>query len=817
MKVFNSKLAAIGLAAFVFASCSDSTSEGEKTPLSPDVTVVGLAQSDAEQLVASVTNYKNAIAKARTSRAADATVFSGLTEMKSIPAQPNTGIGEVTTGKSNLVNGKFFIHADDQHKRTVDLCGKTIQNAEIWVNGQQTLIYDETKGGNKIYVEKGAHLVFKGTGSAIASNDEVIIEQSGDFTSQNDITIDGTLYSTTSIGSVNKNENKEVTGPAQNVTINGDVFLYGYESPTQKDKDGKPIWSFASIRAKKLTIGENARVNVEDKISFTNDAEVNGAVHVGKTMEVENLTIGNTGNVSSDISIKVKNALTMNGGKLAVDYLNVTDNTYSSDGTEKKKTANGTATATLNGNATITVNANGVLNFNILKTDNTEGQIVLNSNDATSYAVIKADQFEYPGGEVKCLSTPQNNSAAFLLQFTKNKANGTDVDFKDLAISASYLDYDVVTDGSGLQENIEAGKYHTWTLKADAVAKIKNLPKLDLVAAMATPADGQSATSILPYGGKLYVSYHTNGNAFGGNIEVAQMNGNQLEKLQSVYQNGEGKADFNHLNVIDGKLYLAGSTKGSSLMAYTELSDGLINTTNGLTTLPFSTGGTSKDQADFGDANCVVKNGSKIYVASTRGYEIFDPTNGYLHTYLATAGKAKFIASSGNNLYGLNYTSAVKANESSVDGQVQVFNAEDLSSTSQTFNVGAIAPNNGKNAIAVDNGKVYVCQSAKGLICYENGTEKWKFVAPTSTSDKNKLVDNVEGYANGVAYDNNYVYLACGSYGLVVLNKADGSVVAHRNIGDNSANYVAVDNSGNIYVAYGQSRIQVFKLTNTVK
>lgn len=94
---------------------------------------------------------------------------------------------------------------------------------------------------------------------------------------------------------------------------------------------------------------------------------------------------------------------------------------------------------------------------------------------------------------------------------------------------------------------------------------------------------------------------------------------------------------------------------------------------------------------------------------------------------------------------------------------------------------------------------------------------KWKFVAPTSTSVKNKLVDNVEGYANGVAYDNNYVYLACGSYGLVVLNKADGSVVAHRNIGDNSANYVAVDNSGNIYVAYGQSRIQVFKLTNTVK
>ena len=811
MKVINSKLAAIGLAAFVFASCSDSTSEGGTTPLSPDVTVVGLAQTSAEQLAASVTNYKNAIAKARISRAADGTVFNGLTEMKEIPAQSGA---KYVPQPADLVNGKFALNGEG---KTFDLSGKKIQNAEIWVNGGVTLEYDATLDNNKIYVEKGAKLVYKGTGSAIAANDLVIVAQSGEFNSNNDITIDGTLYSTTSIGAVNKNENKEVTGPAQNVTINGDVFLYGYQSPKQVDKDGNPLWSFASIRAKKLTIGQNARVNVKDKISFTNDAEVNGAVHVGKTMEVNNLTIGSTGNVSSDISIKVKNALTMNGGNLTVDYLNVTDNTYTSDGTEKKKTADGTATATLNGNATIKVNANGVLNFNILKTDNTAGQIVLDSNDATAYAVIKADQFEYPGGEVKCLSTPQNNSATFLLQFSKNKANGADIDFKDMAFSASYLDYDVATGGAALQDNIEAGKYHTWSLKADAVAKIKKLPKLDLVAAMATPADGQSATSILPYGGKLYVSYHTNGNAFGGNIEVAQMNGNQLEKLQSVYQNGEGKADFNHLNVIDGKLYLAGSTKGSSLMAYTELSNGLINTTNGLTTLPFSTGSTTKNQADFGDANCVVKNGSKIYVASTRGYEIFDPTNGYLHSYLATAGKAKFIASNGSNLYGLNYTSAVRANESSVDGQIQVFNSEDLSSTSQTFNVGAIAPNNGKNAIAVDNGKVYVCQSAKGLVCYENGTEKWRFTAPKSSSEKNNLVDKVEGYANGVAYDNNYVYVACGSYGLVVLNKADGSVVAHRNIGNNSANYVAVDNSGNIYVAYGQSRIQVFKLTNTVK
>ena len=812
MKVINSKLAAIGLAAFVFASCSDSTSDGGQNPLSPDVTTIGLQQSDASLLANSVTNYKSS-AISRATRAADPTVFNGLTEMKEIPAQPNTGISQVQA-PANLQNGKFFVKGKGL---TVDLSDKTIQNAEIWINGGATVIYNGTAGGNKIYVEKDAKLIFKGTGSAIASNDEVIVASSGTFESDNDITIDGTLYSTTSIGKVNKDDDKNITGPAQNVTINGNVYLDGYQSPKIVDKDGNPVWSFASIRAKKLTIGANARVNVKDKISFTDDAEINGAVHVGKTMEVKNLTISNTGNLSSDISVKVKNALTMNGGKLAVDYLNVTDNTYTSDGTEtKKKTKDGTAVATLNDNCTITVNKLGVLNFNTLKTDNTAGQIVLNSNDASSYAVIKADNFEYAGeGEVNFLSTPNDNTATFLLQLSNCKANGKDVDFKDLAFSASYLDYDVATDGAALEEVTEAGKYHTWQLKEEVANTIQKLPKLDLVSSLKSLDDKQSATSILPYNGNLYLSYHTNGDTFGGNIEVAKMTGSKLTLVQDLYENGEGKADYNHLNVIDGKLYLAGSNKAGSIMAYADINgDGTVNTS--LKQLPFSTGSTQKDQADFGDANCVAKYGSKIYVASTRGYEIFDPANGYMHSYVATAGKAKFIVAANNNLYGLNYTSAIRANNDAVEGQIQAFNSEDLKSTSTTFNVGQIAPNNGKNMIAVDGNRVYVCQSAKGLYCYENGSSKLLWKAPKSSSSKNNLVDKVEGYVNGVAVKGNYIYVAAGSYGLVVLDK-DGNVVAHRNIGSFSANYVAVDDSENIYVAYGQNRVQVFKLTNTTK
>lgn len=73
----------------------------------------------------------------------------------------------------------------------------------------------------------------------------------------------------------------------------------------------------------------------------------------------------------------------------------------------------------------------------------------------------------------------------------------------------------------------------------------------------------------------------------------------------------------------------------------------------------------------------------------------------------------------------------------------------------------------------------------------------------------------MKGCANGVATDGQYVYIACGSYGVVVLDKESGKKVCHRKAASGkSANYVAVDN-GNIYVAYGQSRIQVYTITQT--
>lgn len=79
MKVFNSKLAAIGLAAFVFASCSDSNSDpadGSKINV-VDRTTITLASQNVDN--SRVVNYKNTTAKARkfflNTRVEDSSIF----------------------------------------------------------------------------------------------------------------------------------------------------------------------------------------------------------------------------------------------------------------------------------------------------------------------------------------------------------------------------------------------------------------------------------------------------------------------------------------------------------------------------------------------------------------------------------------------------------------------------------------------------------------------------------------------------------------------------------------------------------------------
>lgn len=825
MKVFNSKLAAIGLAAFVFASCSDSSSD-PATPITPgtvpsEITKIGLTQTDAAQLAASVTNYKRSSSNKARTRAFNETLFDGLTESTK-PTAPSADGAKQLNAAANLSGDKYKTRSG----KTYDFSNNTIENTILFVAGNSTVKYSNLGSGNTIVVLKGGKLEYTGSGSAIPQDNTIYVLESGSYSIDNEnIIIDGALYSSRALGKIDgKITDKKSEGtPTQNITINGSVFLSGYDhivTDPESANYNKTITEYASLRAKTLTINAGAKVNTLDRVTFTNDVVIAGALHVGKVAIVKNMTIKNGGVFYSDYSAKIKNKLTMEAGSyMDLKYLNVTDNEYTDNGTEKRTKVPGSAVADLKGNCQIVIGNHGVMSFNTLKTDNTSGQIVM-GDDANNVAVIKADKFIYAGSDenVNFTSTPNTNNQTILAQFKECYKNGTEsegnkVDFDYLNWNADVQSYDYITGGGALTP----GANFSYVLKDEY--KVADQKKLMLLSTIANyDRDTQSATAIVPTdNNKVYVSYHTNGKDFGGSIDVAEMNGEQLTLKQRVQQAEAGATyDFNHLNVINSKLYLAGSAKGKdgkqlggAAISYAAIgSDGLLNVKEGLTSQ-------SLDNTVKGDANCVVPFGNNIAVASTLGYSIYDPTlvKGDLTT---TTGKAKFVAVNGTSLVGLNYTSEIAAGDAEVQGEVQVFD-NSMKQTS-SFNVGAIAPNNGKNMIAIDsNGRIYVCKSAKGLMCYDsNGNPAWasEWTTPVSHGEGNVSVDKRQGYINGVAVDDNYVYVAAGAYGLVVLTK-DGKEVTHKRIGTsgNSANYVAVKN-GLIYVAYGKGRIQVFKLTS---
>lgn len=817
MKVFNSKLAAIGLAAFVFASCSDSSSD-PATPITPgtvpsEITKIGLTQTDAAQLAASVTNYKRSSSNKARTRAIDETLFNGVTE-STVPTAPSVDGAKQLNAATDLSNDKYKTRSG----KTYDFSNNTIENTILFVAGNSTVKYSNLGTGNTIVVMKGGKLEYTGSGSAIPQNNTIYVLESGSYSIKNEnIIIDGALYSSRALGKIEGDitDKKSEGTPTQNITINGSVYLSGYNhivTDPESENYNKEITEYASLRAKTLTINAGAKVNTLNRVTFTDNVVIAGALHVGQTAIVNNMTIKKGGVFYSEYSAKIKKQLTMEAGSyMNLAYLNVTDNKYEKNGTEKTTKVPGNAVADLQGNCQIVIGNHGVMSFNTLKTDNTAGQVVLGGG-ADNVAVIKADKFIYDGDEnINFISTPNTNNQTILAQLKESYKNGEKVDFDDLVFNADVQSYDYITGGGALTP----GANFSYVLK-DAY-KVADQKKLMLLSTIANyDRDTQSATAIVPTDdNKVYVSYHTNGKDFGGSIDVAEMNGEQLTLKQRVQQAEAGATyDFNHLNVINSKLYLAGSAKGKdgkqlggAAISYAAIGgDGLLNVTEGLTSQ-------SLDNAVKGDANCVVPFGNNIAVASTLGYSVYDPTlvKGEL---TATTGKAKFVAVNGSSLVGLNYTSEIAAGDAEVQGEVQVFD-NSMKQTS-SFNVGAIAPNNGKNMIAIDsNGRIYVCKSAKGLMCYENGSPAWasEWTTPTSKSDKNVSVDKRQGYINGVAVDDNYVYVAAGAYGLVVLTK-DGKEVTHKRIGTsgNSANYVAVKN-GLIYVAYGKGRIQVFKLT----
>ena len=804
MKVFNSKLAAIGLAAFVFASCSDSNSDpagGTAPVINPaDLTSVKLVAQQIDN--SNIANYKNSTANARKfflTRAGEANFITGMPE--DMPVEPGNAL--TVNGARDLIGeGKAFAISG---KKTIDFSGKTIKNATIFIHGGSTMKYNATAGGNTFVLEGNAKLEYTGSGVMVAENDIVYVKKAiGTLAATGDMIINGTLYanlrSTSSetgkdlisgLGAIKeqtKEEKENSITPKQNITFG----------------QGAKAYINGSIRAINLKVENGAYVYAKENL-FNNDnngsATINGNLYIGGFIKTHRLDVN--GYLKAEEAVKVTDAFNVNdGANVEATYINVTNNTKNGD----KGITKGEATLSLNGTGKITIHDKNVITANNLITDNkSKGQITLEGNDAV--AVIKAHKFTNNGANrIEALATPGTNST-FLLQFQENYSGPNQYNtFEDLDIAANYADYDKVADPKTPNVTLinQKNKLYGYQWSGDPTT-IASQAKLDLIASEES-TDGQSATCIQSANNKLYVSYHTYGDKkFGGNIEVLSMTGNQLNvDAKKAAEN----CDYNHLIVDGNSLYLAGSGTNSAgaFLGKVDINDGNLGEEVKLYAI---------DNKTKMDANCVAEFKGEHVVATTQGLTSFDKDFNF---WSKKGTEGKHVVTANSKLYTLD-----------VDGNVNVYENKDLESP-VTYQVGAVYPKGNKAVMAVEkkSGDIYVCKGENGVAKISGTTGEVKedfFKCPTFTNPKTTdLAGKVKGRANGIAIGGDYIYVACGGYGLVVLDR-EGHVVCHRkanayNANDNSgsANYVTVETVNGeeyVFVAYGQNRVQVFKVTKT--
>lgn len=792
MKVINSKIAAIGLAAFVFASCSDSNSD--PTGPTPNVELAetitaNLTSSSAAELAARVSNYKNTTANARKfffSRATQTRAFASADKVV-IPAVPANA--RTWSSPEDMVAGKTYLVTS---KTTLDMSKNKIAGATIFVKGNSKLIFTSSLEGCTIYVDGGATLEYKGKGALEIPANTTIINDGGSIIAENDINVAGKLYAkytkeSGGIGSINdydKNNKKAIITPKHNITF----------------KKGSEAYIGGSIRAVELNIEEGATVNATKHIMNATTVNVNGALQFGGFLRTATLKVKGEMIASENSAIKASKVFNAEAGSsITADYINVTND-------------KGDATLNLKGDCKININNQSDICTDNIVTDNASaGQITLNDDNAI--AVIKAKKFTNTGdNQIKALATSGNN-ATFLLQFTESYTGTTKENtFEDLDIAASYLDYDKATDGKGVKEKADGADYKAYGYEwAGDPAKIIAAPKLDLVAEDKTPNNGMSATCIQPgENGKFYVAYHTNGKASNGAIEAISLASNTLAINQTV-QSANATNNYNHILVDGGTLWVAGSQSGNANHA-----DEVTGVGPFMGQISLNSDGTFANQIKISaidrktkgmDANCVANFKSNHIVATTKGFTIF---NAKMNKWNEGSTEGKYLVAANGKLYAL-----------TVDGTLTAYNDNEMQDVAATYNVGPISPKGNKAVIAVDEAKgdIYVCKGENGISkIAADGTVSQFFDCPTMKApvhaDKQ---GDVKGCANGVYVTANNVFVACGSYGLVVLDK-NGKEVCHRKAyNGKSANFVTVDDNNNIFVAYGQSRVQVFKLTDTKK
>ena len=827
MKAFNIKLATFSFAALLLASCSDSNNDnGTEGSSIMNPKIVGstvVSTTDAQTLATQVTNYKKKAASTtkatRTIDASNTDIFEGVIDMPAEPAVPAEAIDLVSAPQWTALSGNVFKISSGNIALTNQF--QMSNTATIYVESGATLTYNYWDGGYKIIVLKGGKLVdsygnatrfcdIDNYGTIEFSQDRIDINHT--FRTSKNLNVDGKYLAISGKAYFGGNVTTKALYPGGSTTnIKGDLQL--------GENEGLKLDAVNEVPTK---------MNVDGKITAKRLELTNGSILYSGCGAVINEEVYITDNTALHAKYLKCSKFTQNSGAKLI----LSDQSY--------------------------INCSG----EFASYNNDTSYSILEGDDAK--AVIKADKFFFNNGApqnddageeyflVKMFSTPGKNNpqivadGTFYVNGQKANVRFTDANmFVTNGVTKNEVVINPTTDcGNPGWTNPnpkpspepEPEPNPTPTPKPEPTPNPK--PGLDLITTVEPEHTHEiSATGIMPLNGYLYMSYHTNQNqkdnadySHGGCIEVmSPVKDDQAELKQYIYDSARD-LDFNHilatkLNSDEYKIFLPGSSnKKGAMLAYMDIrKDHMLADESMEITSKEGDKVTIKQPLNYiqlkpatgdykgYDENCVVYNDNTnhLIVATTEGYTVYDATTmNEVETY-SKPGKAKHLAIGNGKIVGLYLNERNKDTKIGIPATIEIINekTEDFNDT-KTFDTNVkIEPNDGKNVIAVKDNKIYACLSSAGLYVYDmNGNEQWHYQMPSPKNKEGKW----KALCNGCFVDNNYVYLAYGSYGIVVIDKNTHKVIAHRAV-EKSANYITV-HDGYIYVAYGRSRMQVFKL-----
>ena len=833
MKAMNFKLATISFAALLLASCSDSNSDGETT-VSPIMNpkIIGstvVSTTDAQTLAKQVINYKAKAASAtkatRTIDDNNSATFKGVIDMPEEPAVPADAVDLATlTNKWNGMHsgGVYVLKSGNMSTDGMNVAGTT-----IYVCSGATLTWNAYLENNtpKVIVLSGGKIIDTYNNVGKCCNADVY--GSIEF-SQDRIDINHTFRTS---------KNLNVAG--KYLAISGKAYFGGNVTT----KNIYPGGSTTNIKGD-LQLGENeelkldavnevpTKMNVDGKITAKRLELTNGSILYSGCGAVINEEVYLTDNTALHAKYLKCSKFTQNSGAKLI----LSDQSYVNCSGEFASYNNDTSWSILEGDG--------------------------------AKAVVKADKFFFNNGApekddagdtyylVDMFSTPGTNNPQIVADGSFY-VNGQKVNVKfrnaNMFVTNGVTKNEVVINKTTDCGNPgwtnpnpkpspepEPEPTPTPTPKPEPTPNPK--PGLDLISSVEPEHTHKiSATGIMPLNGYLYMSYHTNQNqkdnaefSHGGCIEVmSPVKNDKAELVQYIYDTARD-LDFNHILATklkssegseERKIFLPGSSnKKGAMLAY-------MDVRNDHKLADESMEITSKDGKEVTikqplnyvqlkqalekykgyDENCVVYNDNTnhLIVATTEGYTVYDATTmNEVDTY-SKPGKAKHLAIGNGKIVGLYLNERNKDTKIGLPAMIEIINekTENFNDTKIFDTKVKIEPNDGKNVIAVRDNLIYACLSSAGLYVYDmDGNEQWHYQMPTPKNKEGKW----KALCNGCFVDDNYVYLAYGSYGIVVIDKNTHKVIAHRAL-ENSANYITVY-EGYIYVAYGRSRMQVFQL-----